>query len=199
MAIITSVHLAGYLMGHAIYTIEKVNCLSFDSIKACQKLNKVRASTHTHSIMNTDFICIQILEDNDEDDPIETIKRSSSAIQLTRSNSFLTRIKKTFANNNKNSLSINTMTDEPETFNRIPLSPSISTPVSPTSSRSSFEQNDIDEQDALEQRLVKQITELFSNSMFLFSNTWGKNKKVIYTSLYSFFCIRCHAQFSTLL
>lgn len=44
MIVISSVQLRGHLFGHPIYVIERVSCLSFDSSKACQKLNnkKVR-------------------------------------------------------------------------------------------------------------------------------------------------------------
>lgn len=90
-------------------------------------------------------------------------------IQLTRSSSFLTRIKSTFGKS--------MLLEEPDTFRNL-MTPSVSSPVS---SRSSFEQTDMEEQDALEHKLVKQMTELFSKSMFLFSNTWGMNRGLIVT------------------
>lgn len=39
MIVISSVQLRGHLFGHPIYVIEKVSCLSFDSFKACQRLD----------------------------------------------------------------------------------------------------------------------------------------------------------------
>lgn len=39
MVVISSVQLRGHLMGHPVYVIDGVSCLSFDSYKACQKLD----------------------------------------------------------------------------------------------------------------------------------------------------------------
>lgn len=43
MVVISSVQIRGHIFGNPIYVIERVSCLSFDSYKACQRLdNKVR-------------------------------------------------------------------------------------------------------------------------------------------------------------
>lgn len=39
MVVISSVQLRGHLMGNPVYMIDGVSCLSFDSYKACQKLD----------------------------------------------------------------------------------------------------------------------------------------------------------------
>ena len=39
MLVITSVQLRGHLMGHPVYVIDGISCLSFDASKACQQLD----------------------------------------------------------------------------------------------------------------------------------------------------------------
>lgn len=51
MIIISSVQLRGHLFGNPVYVIERVSCLSFDSFKACQKLNRkvhIEKKLYTH-------------------------------------------------------------------------------------------------------------------------------------------------------
>lgn len=119
-----------------------------------------------------------------QDDDYEAAKRKPP-VQLTQSNSFLTRIKKTFAKKKSNPelslLDEDTLIDQPQVLDVVKneqdlLVPSNSSSISQNSSAStistsSFEDND--EEDALEQRLIRQVTEMFSRSMFLYSNTCG--------------------------
>jgi hypothetical protein len=45
MVVISSVQLCGHIMGHAIYTIKTVNCLSFDAHPAVLN-DKVKENSH---------------------------------------------------------------------------------------------------------------------------------------------------------
>lgn len=75
-----------------------------------------------------------------------------------------------------------TLIDQPQVLDAIKkdqdlLVPSNSSSISQNSSASTMSTSsydDNDEEDALEQRLIRQVTEMFSRSMFLYSNTCGK-------------------------
>lgn len=159
MVVISSVQLRGHIMGHAVYSIQAVTCLSFNSY--CQKLNN------------------EVEEEEEEE--IETPPQRP--VQLTKSNSFLTRIKKTFSSSTSRKkepmiLDEDTLIDEPEVLiNKkaqelmVPTT-SVSSTSSTTSSLTDQHEEEEEADEALEQRLVKQVTEMFSKSMFLFSRTW---------------------------
>ncbi|KAI9486898.1 MAG: SacI homology domain-containing protein [Benjaminiella poitrasii] len=162
MVVISSVQCRGSIMGSPIYMIDEVNCLSFDTNKACQRLNAK----------------------NDGSERDETSEKSVSPpppVQLTKSNSFLTRIKKTLSKKRSFNRDINNKLDEDTLIDAQEvllndnkgqeiIVPSASSAISQDSSLSvsSFED---EEEIALNQRVVKQVTELFSRSMFLYSNT----------------------------
>lgn len=96
---------------------------------------------------------------------------------LTQSNSFLTRIKKTFSN--KKSQETLTLAQEGNLLDASAIlkGEELLVPVDKASSTSSASSIDEDESDiaALEQRLVRQVTEMFSRSMFIYSNTCGRS------------------------
>lgn len=131
MVVISSVQLCGHIMDHPIYMITAVNCLSL--------------SSHQQSSETTE----------EEQEPIEP-----RPVELTKSKSFLTRIKKTFSKKN----------ELPQLLDNDTLVDNSSSSVlsSNSSTTSSLDDQDI----GLEQRLVKQVTEMFSRNMFLFSYTW---------------------------
>ncbi|CAO0801593.1 unnamed protein product [Mucor circinelloides] len=168
MVVISSVQLRGHLLGNPVYVIDGVSCLSFDSYKACQKLDTKEEEQ-------------EAVKAQDEDH--EAATRQKPPVQLTQSNSFLTRIKKTFAKKKSNpdlaSMDEDTLIDQPQVLDAIKkdqdlLVPSNSSSISQNSSASTMSTSsydDNDEEDALEQRLVRQVTEMFSRSMFLYSNT----------------------------
>ncbi|KAI7895964.1 SacI homology domain-containing protein [Mucor mucedo] len=165
MVIISSVQLRGHLFGNPVYVIERVSCLSFDSFKACQKLDKKTVE-----------------EEEDEDNESQRIipkRPTSRPVVLTQSNSFLTRIKQTFTKNKsqealaepKEELLIDQLTSDIIKKDSEPLIASSSTSSSTSSSSSSEEEEEDTEDEALEKRLVRQVTEMFSRSMFIYSNT----------------------------
>ncbi|KAG2194611.1 hypothetical protein INT46_009597 [Mucor plumbeus] len=167
MVVISSVQLRGHLLGNPVYVIDGVSCLSFDSYKACQKLDTKEEEKEAVIEQDADY----------------EVSKRKPPVQLTQSNSFLTRIKKTFAKKKSNPdlslLDEDTLIDQPQVLDVVKkeqdlLVPSNSSSISQNSSAStisttSFEDND--EEDALEQRLIRQVTEMFSKSMFLYSNT----------------------------
>ncbi|CEP16863.1 hypothetical protein [Parasitella parasitica] len=179
MIVVSSVQLRGHLLGNPVYAIDGVSCLSFDFYKACQKLDTKDDEQETVTTQEADQ---------------EAAKRKPP-VQLTQSNSFLTRIKKTFAKKKSNddlpSMDGDTLIDQPQLLDGVKkepadlldptlLVPSNASSISQNSSAStlsisSFEDNDNDndndEENALEQRLIRQVTEMFSRSMFLYSNT----------------------------
>lgn len=84
-----------------------------------------------------------------------------------------------------------TLIDQPQVLDAIKkeqqdlLVPSNASSISQNSSASTISTSsydDNDEEDALEQRLIRQVTEMFSRSMFLYSNTCGKRQS-------HFFCL----------
>lgn len=159
MVVISSVQIRGHLFGNPIYVIERVSCLSFDSYKACQRLdNKIEED-----------------EADDEESPDTAAKKrpTSPPVTLTQSNSFLTRIKKTFSK--KKSQETLTLTQEENLLDASDIlkGEELLVPGDKASSTSSASSIDEDENDiaALEQRLVRQVTEMFSRSMFIYSNT----------------------------
>ena len=75
-------------------------------------------------------------------------------------------------------------------------------PVDNNSSISNSSSADEDESDnALEQRLVRQVTEMFSRSMFMYSNMCGKkeNKKMGSSAMIFMFSSRYHQQLPKIL
>lgn len=111
---------------------------------------------------------------------------SSPPVVLTKSNSFITRIKHTFANKNNNKvqqalneLHEDTLVDQVDTIKKPSKKEEdllIPVPVDNASSTtsSSFDDDDVEEEEALDKRLVRQVTEMFGRSMFIFSNRCGK-------------------------
>jgi hypothetical protein len=103
----------------------------------------------------------------------------SPPVLLTQSSSFITRIKNTFSKNksqealteHKEEILIDQLTTE---IVKKKLDDDLLIPIDNSSSTSSFEEDD-NEEEALEQRLVRQVTEMFSRSMFIYSNTCGRN------------------------
>ncbi|KAL7311798.1 hypothetical protein PS15m_009517 [Mucor circinelloides] len=168
MVVISSVQLRGHLLGNPVYVIDGVSCLSFDSYKACQKLDTKEEEQEAVTAQDEDH---------------EAATRRKPPVQLTQSNSFLTRIKKTFAKKKSNpdlaSMDEDTLIDQPQVLDAIKkdqdlLVPSNSSSISQNSSASTMSTSSYDdnnEEDALEQRLIRQVTEMFSRSMFLYSNT----------------------------
>ncbi|KAI9265645.1 SacI homology domain-containing protein [Helicostylum pulchrum] len=162
MIIISSVQLRGHLFGNPVYVIERVSCLSFDSFKACQKLNRKGED-----------------EDDDEEETPICKKRPTSPppVLLTQSNSFITRIRKSFLKKKSEEALNETLQKEEEalleqfTSDIVKKKPDLAIPVVDSSSSSSFEEDDNEVDEALEQRLVRQVTEMFSKSMFIYSNS----------------------------
>lgn len=165
MVVITAVQLRGHVFGQPCYVIEKVACLSFDEYRACSKLN----SQHVE----------------------EPEKAEQRPVKLTQSSSFITKIKSTFSKKREEEIleaivhdpvleENEIVADHVEIPTTLPLSSSIS---SATVSSLDEEMSDTnDEEDVLlEARLIRQIVDLFSKSMFVFSNSFGKN---------SFYCTR---------
>ncbi|KAG1049124.1 hypothetical protein G6F43_008533 [Rhizopus delemar] len=156
--------LRGYILGQPCYVIEKVACLSFDEYKACRRLNLQKAEE----------------QENPQANPAQP------PVKLTQSSSFITKIKSTFSKKKEEEILENIVnepvleTDEviiddieiPTTTTALPLSSSISS----STATSSFEDNISDQNDEedvlLEARLIRQIVDLFSRSMFVFSNTF---------------------------
>ena len=191
MVVISSVQLRGHLLGNPVYVIDGVSCLSFDSYKACQKLDtKVTIKKKKGYLCNSSIDTHTCNKEEEKEAVIEQdadyeVSKRKPPVQLTQSNSFLTRIKKTFAKKKSNPdlslLDEDTLIDQPQVLDVVKkeqdlLVPSNSSSISQNSSAStisttSFEDND--EEDALEQRLIRQVTEMFSKSMFLYSNTCG--------------------------
>ncbi|CAO3700705.1 unnamed protein product [Rhizopus stolonifer] len=156
MVVITAVQLRGHVFGQPCYVIEKVACLSFDEYRACSKLN----SQHVE----------------------EPEKAEQRPVKLTQSSSFITKIKSTFSKKREEEIleSIvhdpvleenDIVADHVEIPTTLPLSSSIS---SATVSSLDEEMSDTnDEEDVLlEARLIRQIVDLFSRSMFVFSNSF---------------------------
>lgn len=166
MIVITAVQLRGYILGQPCYVIEKVACLSFDEYKACRRLNLQKAEEQEKPQANP----------------------AQPPVKLTQSSSFITKIKSTFSKKKEEEILESIVnepvleTDEviiddieiPATTTALPLSSSISS----STATSSFEDNISDQNDEedvlLEARLIRQIVDLFSRSMFVFSNTFGK-------------------------
>lgn len=98
-------------------------------------------------------------------------------VLLTQSSSFLTRIKKTFTKNNNSQEALvehkeETLIDQLATdVIKKKSDDEVLIPIDHSSSSSDVDDNEEDE--ALEQRLVRQVTEMFSRSMFIYSNTCG--------------------------
>ena len=168
MVVITAAQLRGYILEHPVYVIEKVACLSFDEHKACHRLSMQRT-------------------ERQEEDHADPMKRP---VKLTQSNSFITKIKKTFTKKKEEEI-LESITQEPAlendkviidnleiptTTTTLPLSSSVS-----SSSAVSTLEDEVDEEDEeealLDARIVRQIVELFSKSMFIFSNTFGKTEE----------------------
>ncbi|KAK4512966.1 uncharacterized protein ATC70_003677 [Mucor velutinosus] len=176
MVVISSVQLRGHLMGNPVYVIDGVSCLSFDSYKACQKLDTKEEEQEAVAAQDEDHETAAAAV-------AATTTRRKPPVQLTQSNSFLTRIKKTFAKKRSNpdlaSMDEDTLIDQPQVLDAIKkeqdlLVPSNASSISQNSSASTISTSsydDNDEEDALEERLIRQVTEMFSRSMFLYSNT----------------------------
>ncbi|KAI8085318.1 SacI homology domain-containing protein [Thamnidium elegans] len=158
MIIISSVQLRGHLFGNPVYVIERVSCLSFDSFKACQKLNRKQEEE----------------DDDEEETPISKKRPTSPPVLLTQSNSFITRIRKSFLKKKSEEALNETLPEEALleqfTSDLLKKKPDLVIPVD-SSSSSSFEEDDNEVDEALEQRLVRQVTEMFSRSMFIYSNS----------------------------
>lgn len=98
---------------------------------------------------------------------------------LTQSNSFITRIRKSFLKKKSEEALNETLQKEEEalleqfTSDIVKKKPDLAIPVVDSSSSSSFEEDDNEVDEALEQRLVRQVTEMFSKSMFIYSNSCG--------------------------
>jgi hypothetical protein len=124
----------------------------------------------------------------DEEDHEQLTKKrpTSPPVVLTKSNSFITRIKHTFAAKNKQQQALNdlhedTLIDQADILIKnsnkkeedllIPIPATLDNASSTTSS--SFDEDDYEEEEALDKRLVRQVTEMFGRSMFIFSNTCG--------------------------
>ncbi|CEG74594.1 hypothetical protein RMATCC62417_09775 [Rhizopus microsporus] len=164
MVVITAAQLRGYILEHPVYVIEKVACLSFDEHKACHRLSMQRT-------------------EGQEENHADPMKRP---VKLTQSNSFITKIKKTFAKKKEEEI-LESITQEPALENNkviidnleIPTTTTtlpLSSSVSSSSAVSTLEEEEVDEEDEeealLDARIVRQIVELFSKSMFIFSNTF---------------------------
>ncbi|KAG1141195.1 hypothetical protein G6F37_008309 [Rhizopus arrhizus] len=164
MIVITAVQLRGYILGQPCYVIEKVACLSFDEYKACRRLNLQKAEEQEKPQTNP----------------------AQPPVKLTQSSSFITKIKSTFSKKKEEEILENIVNEPvleadevivddieiPTTTTALPISSSISS----STATSSFEDNISDQNDEedvlLEARLIRQIVDLFSRSMFVFSNTF---------------------------
>ncbi|KAI9353947.1 SacI homology domain-containing protein [Pilaira anomala] len=170
MIVISSVQLRGHLFGHPVYVIERVSCLSFDSSKACQKLNKKQEEEE---------------EEEEEENHVSTTKKKPNLppVLLTRSDSFITRIRNSFQKKKSQEALNETLQEHQEealleqfTADILKKNETLAIPVESSSTTTSSASSTLDEEDnvadeALEQRLVRQVTEMFSKSMFLYSNS----------------------------
>ncbi|KAI8341622.1 SacI homology domain-containing protein [Choanephora cucurbitarum] len=174
MLVITSVQLRGHLMGHPVYVIDGISCLSLDASKACQQLD---LKVIEHSVE-------QEVEERRESEGLESPKEPTEQVrpvQLTHSNSFMTRIKQTFSSKQTKDpeqiLFEHQQQHQQEELLSALKQEEVITATSNLSSSSSLVQNEEeedlvdDEDNALEQRLLRQVTEMFSKSMFLYSNS----------------------------
>lgn len=123
------------------------------------------------------------MEDNsndtaDDEDTLDSKKKPTRPVVLTQSNSFITRIKSTFSKNKSQEvLPLNEQQEENIlSAADIAAKEELLVPaIDNDSSVSSVDdEDDSSADDALEQRLVRQVTEMFSRSMFMYSNTGGK-------------------------
>lgn len=111
---------------------------------------------------------------------------TSPPVLLTRSDSFITRIRNSFQKKKSSQEALNETLQEHQeealleqfTADILKKNETLAIPVESSSTTTSSASSTLDEEDnvadeALEQRLVRQVTEMFSKSMFLYSNSCG--------------------------
>ncbi|KAI8336915.1 SacI homology domain-containing protein [Blakeslea trispora] len=181
MVVVTSVQLRGHLMGHPIYVIDGISCLSFDALKACQQLD---LKVIEQAIENE-------IEEGESDEPQSSQEPTEQArpVQLTQSSSFMNRIKKTFSSKPAKDPEQEILFEHQQQHQQEELLsalkqeellvPTADSTLSTATSSSSLAQEDIDEDDegnALEQRLLRQVTEMF-NITNSFQRSYDKSKE----------------------
>ncbi|KAI8148334.1 SacI homology domain-containing protein [Fennellomyces sp. T-0311] len=187
LVVITRVQSLGQIFGRSIYVIEQVACLQFDARKARAKLD---SKTKLISKPNDD----DSSSDSDSSDDEDQVKKKNvtptiSASTPTQRSDFFSSDPKINASKRRPvstspspkpaplmtrfRFSLNATKKKP-TGDETPeavltRSKSLKTSSASTSTQDLFAALEISENIALDQRLVKQVTELFSRSMFIYS------------------------------
>ncbi|KAI8890538.1 hypothetical protein K501DRAFT_67674 [Backusella circina FSU 941] len=159
MLVISAIQHRGEIFGNNIAVVERITCVPFHPQKAVQKLDS------------------KIVFEEDEEDQD---KKQSNILYaqkkktvggrpypvMRQSSSLITRFKETFQKKKE----VDPLRDlvEPKIPPEILKS---SSSTSSSSSSSSSVDDDADDDDALELRLQRQVTEMFSRSMFVYSTT----------------------------
>ncbi|KAI7873046.1 SacI homology domain-containing protein [Spinellus fusiger] len=212
LVVITHVQIRGYFHEKTVYSIEKVSCLSFHSQKAKDRLDSRAKAIQTldDSDSEQDFqedihkhpvsLDPEVLVDDSV--PVEENSASTSSVvpednpslpsppPLRRSSSLMTRFRRSFGKKKEEDTPV-IENDEEVLEETVPASTETVTEQETLAHKivdmeEEFNEWILNEDAALEHRLVSQVTELFGRSMFLFSydhditnsfqNTSEKNK-----------------------
>ncbi|KAI8343973.1 SacI homology domain-containing protein [Chlamydoabsidia padenii] len=176
LVVISQAQQRGQLFGHSIFTIEKATCLALNAQTAIQtndddKVEEIVTSLSSNSepslisALPTSTVIDQALSNPSV---IESSSPPTQPVKIT-SPSLLNMFKKSFNNNNNNS-SIDRPASAPASLKQSSSATTMNTSLSNKNIASDTSLISMKEdKTALEQRLIKEVTGIFSRNMFIFA------------------------------
>lgn len=193
VVVISSVQLRGYIKGAPIYAIDKVDCLDLDYHRAHRKLASRAKDTRIESDNdNTDTESDEAFSSPDiyipEATPttLDTVTAAASsaeqtpvrpkspgkglltrpAQQMTRSSSFINKMKQTFGPKVKSGSDTDIDLPDEANYDGAVDTPAVEKP------ETTFQ--DLEDDVRLDKRMVREVQALFSGQTFFFSPSFGK-------------------------
>lgn len=187
LGVISAVQLRGYFNDNPIYAIDKVDCLDLDYYRAHRKLtNRAKGLQIDSDLENTDVDSDEASSASDAPEvivPTSTIASTESASvlsktpgnhllnvsrptqQMGRSNSFINRMKQTFASKPLPAADIEGSQNENKYDGAVDT---------PAVEKAEPTMQDIEDDVRLDKRIIKEIQALFAGHTFFFSPKFGK-------------------------